>query len=128
MVRIPATLVGLALALALGIGTFELAEWSGLWQLSIPLLPLCTALGGFVAGRWALRPPPVPGVAIGVLVVAVEIGMGMGQNAGMLPFVEPGLALLQVIAAITGGMVGTLMARRTLQPDPRPEAEYTALM
>jgi hypothetical protein len=127
MVRIPATLVGLALALALCIGTFELAEWSGLWQLPIALLPLCTALGGFVASRWALRPPPVPGFAVGVLVVAVEVGLGMGQDSRFLAYVDLGLALLQVIAAISGGMVGTLLARRTLRSDPQPEAEYTAL-
>jgi hypothetical protein len=127
MVRIPAILVGLAFALGLGCATFMLSWRFAIPQLPTALLPVWTALGGMVAGRWAQRPPPVPGFAIGLLVVAVEIGVGLGLAGNLLLFVDPRLALLQVIAAISGGMLGTLLARR-LEQEPQPQPEYRPLM
>ena len=127
VVRIPATLVGLALALALNAGTFMLTGMPAVANLSIALLPLWAACGGFVAGRWSIRPAPVPGFAVGLLVVATQIGLAAGYAPELAASIEPGLTLLQVIAAITGGMIGTLLARRAGQPETRAEPEYPAL-
>lgn len=110
VVRIPATPVALVLTIALGAGAHWLARWASLPRLPIALLPVCTAIGGFVATRWALRPPQVPGFAIGVLGVAVQLGLGLGAGRGLLAFVEPSLAVLEVVAAICGGLIGALLA------------------
>jgi len=127
VVRIPATLVGLALALALNAGTFMLARMPAFANMPIALLPLWAAAGGLVAGRWGARPAPVPGFAVGLLVVATQIGLAAGYAPELAAYIEPSLTLLQVIAAITGGMIGTLLARRASQPEAQAEPEYTAL-
>jgi hypothetical protein len=127
VVRIPATIVGLALALALNAGTFMLTRILPPIDLSITLLPLWAACGGFVAGRWNVRPAPVPGFAVGLLIVAIQIGLAAGYAPELATSIEPALILLQVIAAITGGMIGTLLARRANEPETRAEPEYPAL-
>ena len=128
VVRIPATLVALALALALDAGSFMLAGALVFASVPIALLPLWAAFGGFVAGRWGAWPAPVPGFTIGLLVIATQIGLASGQLPELRAYIEPSLILLQVIAAITGGMIGTLLARRAHQPDTRAEAKYTPLL
>jgi hypothetical protein len=127
VVRIPATLVGLALALALNAGTFILAGTFVFASVPIALLPLWAAVGGFVAGRWGAWPAPVPGFAVGLLVVATQIGLAIEQLPELRAYIEPSLLLLQVIAAITGGMIGALHARRASQPEAQAKSEYTAL-
>lgn len=126
MVRIPAILVGLALGLALNAGTFALALLDALSQAPIALLPLWAALGGFVAARWAGRTPPVPGFAVGLLLVACQIGAALGPYPALQMFLDPRLLLLQIIAAISGGLTGTVLVRRAGQAS-QPEAEFTAL-
>jgi hypothetical protein len=126
-VRIPATLVALALALALNAGTFMLGRTLAFSSVPIALLPLWAAAAGFVAGRWGAWPAPVPGFAVGLLIVATQIGLAIGQLPELHAYIEPSLMLLQVIAAITGGMIGTLQARRAGQPATRVEPEYPAL-
>jgi len=64
---------------------------------------------------------------VGLLVVATQIGLATGQVYELRAYMEPSLLLLQVIAAITGGMVGALLARRANQLQTRAEPEYTAL-
>ena len=127
MVRIPATLVALALALALDAGTFMLTGTLVFTSVPIALLPLWAAAGGFVAGRWGAWPAPVPGFTVGLMVVATQIGLATVQLPELRAYIEPSLILLQIIAAITGAMIGTLLARRASQPEPRTEAEFTAL-
>jgi uncharacterized membrane protein YfcA len=127
VVRIPSTLVALALALALNMGTFLMAYTLAFTDISIALLPLWAAAGGFVAARWGARPAPVPGFAVGLLIVATQIGLAAGYLPELRGYIEPGLTLLQIIAAITGGMIGTLLARRAAQPDVQAEAEFTPL-
>src|SRR5689334_17168803 len=100
-VRIPATLVALALALALDAGTFMLAGRLVFAYVPIVLLPLWAAGGGFVAGRWGAWPAPVPGFAIGLLIVATQIGLVGGYLPNLRGYIEPSMLLLQVIAAIT---------------------------
>src|SRR5690242_17128224 len=97
-VRIPATLVALALVLALNAGTFLLANTLMFANVPIALLPLWAAVGGFVAGRWGTWLAPVPGFAVGLLVVATQIGLATGQLPELRAYIEPGLLLLQVIA------------------------------
>lgn len=126
-VRIPATLVALALALVLNAGTFMLAGTLVFSRMPIALLPLWAAAAGFVAGRWGAWPAPVPGFAVGLLIVATQIGLAIGQLPELRAYIDPSLMLLQVIAAITGGLIGTLQARRATQPEARAEPEYPAL-
>jgi len=126
-VRIPATLVALALALALDAGTFMLTGRLVFEQVPVALLPLWAVASGFVAGRWGAWPAPVPGFTVGLLIVAIQIGLAGGKLPELRAYIEPNLMLLQVIAAITGGMIGTLLARRASQLATRAEAEYTAL-
>ncbi len=125
-VRIPATLVALALALALNAGTFMLAGTLVFANVPISLLPLWAAAGGFVAGRWGAWPAPVPGFAVGLLIVATQIGLAIGQLPYLRAYIEPSMLLLQIIAAITGGMIGTLQARRAIQSEIPAEPEYRA--
>ncbi|MEO7909272.1 MAG: hypothetical protein ABIV47_06445 [Roseiflexaceae bacterium] len=127
VVRIPATLVALALALALDAGTFMLTGTLVFASVPLALLPLWTAFGGFVAGRWGAWPAPVPGFTVGLLVVATQIGLASGAQPELRAYIEPSLMLLQVIAAITGGMIGALLARRASQPKARAEAELPSL-
>src|SRR5689334_8735967 len=109
-VRIPATLVALALALALDAGMWMLTGTLAFARAPIALLPLWAAAGGFVAGRWGAWPAPVPGFTVGLLVAATQIGLATGYLPELRALIEPGLLLLQVIAAITGGIIGTLQA------------------
>ena len=118
MVRIPALLVALAVGLALNAGTFALAQAAALSQAPIALLPLSAALGGFVAARWAQRTAPVPGFAVGLLLVACQIGAALGPYPALQPFLDPRLLLLQIIAAISGGLTGTVLVRRIGQVAP----------
>jgi hypothetical protein len=127
VVRIPATLVALALALALDAGTFMLTGSLVFTSVPIALLPLWAAAGGFVAGRWGAWPAPVPGFTVGLMVVATQIGLATGQLLELHTYIEPSLILLQIIAAITGGMIGTLLARRASLPKTRAETEFTPL-
>jgi hypothetical protein len=126
-VRIPATLVALALVLVLNAGTFMLAGMFVFANVLLALLPLWAAAGGFVAGRWGAWPAPVPGFAVGLLVVATQIGLATGYRPELRAYIEPSLMLLQIIAAITGGMIGTLQARRASQPQARAESEFATL-
>ena len=126
-VRIPATVVALALALALDAGTWMLTGTFVFARAPLALLPLWASVGGFVAGRWGAWPAPVPGFAVGLLVVATQIGLATGYLPDLRAYIEPSLMILQVIAAITGGMIGTLQARRASQPAAHVEPEYTAL-
>jgi len=114
------------MALALNAGTFVLAQASMLAQLPIALLPLWASAGGLIVGRWGKRTPPVPGFAVGLLLVACQIGATFGVYPQIRAFMSPRLVLIQVIAAIGGGMTGTLLARRVNQTVP-PEREYTPL-
>jgi hypothetical protein len=59
--------------------------------------------------------------------VATQIGLATGYRPELRAYIEPTLMLLQIIAAITGGMIGMLQARRASQPEVRVEPEYTAL-
>jgi hypothetical protein len=127
VVRIPATLVALALVLALNAGTFLLTSTLIFASVAITLLPIWAAAGGFIGGRWSARPAPVPGFAVGLLIVATQIGLATGQLLDLHAYIEPRLMLLQVIGAITGGMIGTLQARRASQPQARAETELTPL-
>src|SRR3954451_21420145 len=114
VVRIPATLVALALALALDAGTYRLTGTLVFATVPLALLPLWAAVGGFVAGRWGAWPAPVPGFAVGLMIVATQLGLAIGQLSELRIYIEPSLMLLQLIAAITGGMIGTLQARRAI--------------
>lgn len=125
MVRIPATPVGLGVALVLGaLVAIAALRWNAP-ALAIVLLPLCTALGGFVAARWALRQAPVPGFAIGLFFVAVQLGCGLGIRRDLFAFVTIDVALIEVIAAITGGMLGSLLKRRAESDAREPDPEYS---
>src|SRR5881227_1242925 len=115
-VRIPATLVALALALALDAGTWMFTGTLVFARVPLGLLPLWAAVGGFVAGRWGAWPALVPGFAVGLLVIATQIGLATGYLPELRAYIDPSLMLLQVIAAITGGIIGTLQARRASQP------------
>ena len=126
-VRIPATLMALTLALALDAGTWMFTGTLVFARMPIGLLPLWAAAGGFVAGRWGAWPALVPGFAVGLLVVATQIGLATGYLPELRAYIDPSLMLLQVIAAITGGMIGTLQARRANPSEARVEPEYTAL-
>jgi hypothetical protein len=126
MVRIPATVVALAIALALDAGTVALAQVSMFARLPIAFLPIWASTGGLIAGRWGTRTPPVPGFAIGLLLVASQIGAARGAYPQIQAFIGPQLLMIQIIAAISGGMTGTLLARRVSQAEA-PEPEYRAL-
>ena len=127
VVRIPATLVALALVLGLDAGMYMLAGNLVFATVSLALLPLWAAAGGFVAGRWGAWPVPVPGFTVGLLIVAIQIGLATGYLPELRAYIEPSLLLLQLIAAITGGMIGTVLARRASQIEACVEPEYTAL-
>ncbi|HJZ50416.1 MAG TPA: hypothetical protein VKE41_24765 [Roseiflexaceae bacterium] len=127
VVRIPATLVALALGLVLNAGTFLLARNLAFTNMPIALLPLWAAVCGFVAGRWGAWPAPVPGFTVGLMIVATQIGLAAGYFPELREYIDVSLTLLQVIAAITGGLIGTLLARRASQPEEHAGPEYTAL-
>jgi len=127
MVRIPATLVALALALVLDAGTYRMTGTLVFVSVPIALLPLWAGVGGFVAGRWGAWPAPVPGFTVGLMIIATQIGLATGLLPALRAYMEPSLMILQIIAAITGGMIGTLLARRVSQPAARAEPELTSL-
>ena len=102
-----------------------LADTPAFVVIPIALLPLWAATAGFVAGRWGAWPAQVPGFAVGLLIVATQIGLAAGYLPELREYMDPSLTLLQIIAAITGGLIGTLLARRASQPKAQPE--YTAL-
>lgn len=112
MVRVPALLIALVLAVALATAAFTLAFRLGDGRVLIVLLPVIAALSGFVAGRWASRPSPVPGATVGVIAIAARLGLGWGMGRGLLLFVRPDLAVLELLAAVAGGLAGALLARR----------------
>ncbi|HNP73059.1 MAG TPA: hypothetical protein PKK15_18235 [Kouleothrix sp.] len=68
----------------------------------------------------------MPGFAVGLLLVACQVGAALGPYPQVQPFLDPRLMLLQIIAAIGGGLAGTVLMRRASQ-DARPEPEYTPL-
>lgn len=127
VIRVPATLVALTLALPLNIATFALAnlEPFALWPFA--LLPIWAGVGGFVATRWGLRTPPAPGFAIGLLLVACQVGATFGPYPELLPFLDPRLLLLQIIAAMSGGLIGAVLVRRSGQA-AQPKPGYTPLI
>lgn len=121
VVRIPAVVVALALGLALDAGTFALAVTLNTAAVAIVLLPLWAALGGTVAARWAGRTAPAPGLAVGVMLVACQLGAAFGPYPAIQPLIDPRLLLLQLIAALGGGMIGMVLVRRaagSAQPAP----------
>jgi hypothetical protein len=127
MIRVPSALVGIFVTLALDALVFALARITGMPELAPALLPLCASAGGLLAGRWAGSQPVVPGFSVGLFALAVRIGLALGLGYDLLAFVSPPHALLELIAAIVGGMMGALAARRAAQPKLDARPEYTAL-
>jgi len=113
MVRVPAVLVGLIVAYGLAAAIFAIAGVLQDSRVLVVALPLISWAGGFVAGRLAQRPAPVPGMAIGVMALALRAGIGLGGFNDMLLLIDPAVALLELIAAITGGLMGTMIVRQT---------------
>jgi len=127
VIRIPASLVGLALALALAALVYFVARLLGNRGLVALLLPACSAAGGFVAGRWAGAPPVAPGLSVGVICIAARMGLALGMREHLLAFVHPGLALLELLAAMIGGLIGVFVARHNAAPQHKTRPEYTSL-
>lgn len=129
MIRIPATLVGLGLTIMLGVVSFIAASILTYYWLLFILWPLCTTIGGFVSGRLALRVPPVPGFAVGILSVAFQIGISTAfvyDNTFQIVF-TPWLPILEIITAIIGGLVGTLIAHQANRAKTQSEQQRTPL-
>jgi hypothetical protein len=124
-VRIPMALLALGLALALDAGTFALAHSVLSDQAPIALLPLWALVAGWLAARWEPRPVPVPGLAVGLLLGAVQIGLAFGAMPQLRAYADAGLIMIQVAAAMSGGLIGAIAARRASRP--RPGLEYTPL-
>jgi hypothetical protein len=116
VVRIPATLVALALGLALDAGTIALSERFASDWTPIVLLPLWAAVAGVVVGRWSLRAAPMPGLDVGLLIVAVQIGLAFGAAPGLRAIAEPAMVMAQITAALSGGLIGAILARRASRP------------
>lgn len=94
VIRIPATLVALALALALDAGTFALARFEPLALAPIVLLPLWAGAGGFrCSARWRDTNAPAPGLAVGLLLVASQFGAALGPYPELLALLDPRLLL-----------------------------------
>lgn len=125
IIRIPATWVALALALALDAGTFALARFGPLALAPIVLLPLWAGAGGFISARWRDPNAPAPGLAVGLLLVASQIGATLGPYPELAAYLDPRLLLLQLIAAMCGGLSGAVLARRLGQARHNPE--FTSL-
>lgn len=123
MVRIPTVVVALAVALACAAVSFWVALWASETRVLVALLPVVSGLSGFIAARGADRPAPVPGVAVGLLALAVRAGLGLGLFGNLFVLVAPQVALLELIAAITGGLLGTLLARRSAAEAPLPNTQ-----
>ena len=129
MIRIPATLVGLGLALILGILSLIVASVLEYYWLLFFLWPLCTAIGGFVSARLALRIPPVPGLAVGLLSIAFQVGMSIAVNYNnVLQIIfTPWFPILQIIMSIVGGVIGALIVSRTNKPVTQSEKKQAPL-
>jgi hypothetical protein len=125
VVRIPMALLALALALGLDAGTFALTYRGVSDQAPIALLPLWALVAGWIAARWESRAVPVPGLSVGLLIGAVQIGLAFGAMPQLRAYADAGLIMIQVAAAMSGGLIGTIAARRATQP--QPDLEYTPL-
>ena len=122
MIRVSATLVGILLGLTLAALVFLAGYYTRNAALRTVLLPVCAAVGGYVAGRWSERGGPSSGFAVALFSLATRAGLGLGLGGGLLAFVQPQLALLEIAAALAGGITGALAARRaTPQSVIRPE-------
>lgn len=122
MIRVPSTLVGLVTAYTLAVLAFLAANTFGNEQVLVACLPLIAGVGGFISARWADKPAPIPGLAIGVLILAARIGISLGLHDTMFDYLNPIVALLELIAAVTGGLMGTVVMRRLVQqPLPKPD-------
>lgn len=126
MIRVPAVLVGLMCAYGLSAVAFMLAMIVGDGRALIVLLPVIASIGGFIDGRWSVQPSPVPGLAIGILILAARLGLGLGMHDNLLQYIDPIVAMLELIAAVTGGLMGTVVTRRLTQQHA-PKAGYNAL-
>jgi hypothetical protein len=79
-----------------------------------------------LAARWSNGVPLLPGFAVGLLTIATRIGLALGLGLDLLAFTPPALALLELLAAQVGAMLGTIGARRALgesrggYPSPKP--------
>lgn len=114
MVQVSPGMMGVLLALALAaLCLMVLGGVAG--GLLVALLPLCAALGGYVSGRWTGEPQRAPGLEIGLLLFAAELGLGWGFYHDLFALTSPGLALIQGVAAVTGGLMGMVHARRSTQ-------------
>ena len=123
MIRIPATLVGLGLTVILGILSLVVASILTYYSLLFVLWPLCTAIGGFVSARLALRVPPVPGLAVGILGVAFQVGLSVAVNyENVLPIVFTlWFPIVQIMTSIIGGVIGAFMASRASKSTTQTE-------
>ncbi|HNP85469.1 MAG TPA: hypothetical protein PKK78_04975 [Kouleothrix sp.] len=126
MVRIPAVLVAVVGGLVLDVATFGLALYTNLVAVPIVLLPLWAACAGCVATRWAVRTPPAPGLAAGVLLVACQVGAALGPYQVIQPYLDLRVLLLQLIAALSGGLIGMVLVRRSAGV-ARPAPTFTPL-
>jgi hypothetical protein len=124
VVRIPATLVAIGYGLALDAATLLTAQRLGLDLVPIALLPFWALLAGMIAGRWSLPPAPLPGLAVGLHLGAVQIGLAFGVAPSLRPLADVSLVMLQVMAAMSGGLIGTILARHASQ---QPGIEYTTI-
>ena len=122
MIRVPAVLVGLICAYGLAIVAVIAARLLSDDRLLIAALPIIAGFGGFIDGRWSGRPAPVPGLAVGILILAARMGLGLGMHDDLAFYIDPIVAMLELIAAVTGGLMGTIIVRRqTQQYAPKPE-------
>lgn len=129
MIRIPAMLVGLGLTIILGILSFIVASILASYWLLFFLWPLCTAIGGFVSARLALRIPPVPGFAVGMLSVAFQVGLSIAvgyDNISLIVFTL-WFPIVQIMTSIVGGVIGAFIASRASEPATQPEQQQTPL-
>lgn len=126
MVRIPAVLVAVVGGLVLDVATFGLALYTNFAAVPIVLLPLWAACAGFVAARWAGRTPPAPGLSAGVLLVACQVGAALGPYPVIQPYLDLRVLLLQLIAALSGGLIGMVLVRRSAGV-ARPAPTFTPL-
>jgi hypothetical protein len=126
MVRVPSSLVGLLLALALNALVFVMARVARQPELLTTLLPLCAFAAGLLAARWGNGTSQLPGFGVGLLTLATRIGLALGLGLDLLAFTPPALALLELLAAQVGAMLGTIGARRAIgasrggYPSPKP--------
>jgi hypothetical protein len=127
MIRVPAALVGTVLTLTLGAGVFVAARLLGWSDLPAVLLPVCSLVGGYVAGRWGEQAPLVWAFGVGLFAIAARVGLALGLGLGLTALVPLRVTLLELCVAVIGGVAGALTARRAAQPEPEPQPEYTPL-